>query len=94
MVLNILGPATPYKPAATDTKFAPWFIVPSDDKRRARLNCINFALSVIRYPKLQENKEPSRQPTGKMATIKGNAKGQAFFETKILAAPPKITLVT
>ena len=25
---------------ATDTKLAPWYIVPSDDKRRARLNCI------------------------------------------------------
>src|SRR5271169_4058531 len=25
---------------ATDTKFAPWHVVRSDDKRRARLNCI------------------------------------------------------
>ena len=25
---------------ATNTKFAPWYIVPSDDKRQARLNCI------------------------------------------------------
>ncbi|WP_426613179.1 polyphosphate kinase 2 [Bradyrhizobium sp. McL0616] len=52
--------------AATDTKFAPWYIVPSDDKRRARLNCINHLLGVIRYPKLQENKVklPKRSAKG------------------------------
>jgi polyphosphate kinase 2 len=43
---------------ATDTKFAPWFIVLSDDKRRARLNCISHLLSVIRYTKL-----PRERPT-------------------------------
>jgi polyphosphate kinase len=42
--------------AATDTKFAPWHIVPSDDKRRARLNCISHLLSMIDYPKLQQKK--------------------------------------
>src|SRR5215468_421580 len=26
---------------ATDTDFAPWYIIPSDDKRRARLNCLS-----------------------------------------------------
>ena len=30
--------------AATDTKAAPWFIVPSDDKKRARLNVIHHLL--------------------------------------------------
>src|SRR6516165_8188093 len=29
---------------ATDTKFAPWYIIRSDDKRRARLNCIRHLL--------------------------------------------------
>jgi len=37
---------------ATDTEFAPWYIVPSDDKRRARLNCISHLLSLIPYEKL------------------------------------------
>jgi polyphosphate kinase 2 len=37
---------------ATDTEFAPWFIVPSDDKRRARLNCISHLLGLIPYKKL------------------------------------------
>ena len=33
----------------TDIKQAPWFVVPSDDKRRARLNCIGHILSQIPY---------------------------------------------
>jgi polyphosphate kinase 2 len=37
--------------AATDTEFAPWYIVPSDDKRRARLNCISHLLGLISYSK-------------------------------------------
>jgi hypothetical protein len=34
---------------ATDSKDAPWYIVPSDDKRRARLNCIAHILNLIPY---------------------------------------------
>ncbi len=33
----------------TDTQLAPWFVVPSDDKRRARLNCMSHLLSLIDY---------------------------------------------
>jgi polyphosphate kinase 2 len=36
----------------TDIKQAPWFVVHSDDKKRARLNCINHLLSVIPYEDL------------------------------------------
>ena len=36
---------------ATDTELAPWYIVPSDDKRRARLNCISHLLGLISYSK-------------------------------------------
>ena len=35
--------------ALTDTEVSPWFVVPSDDKRRARLNCIHHLLSQIPY---------------------------------------------
>jgi hypothetical protein len=35
--------------AASDTEFAPWYVVRSDDKRRARLNCIRHLLSCIPY---------------------------------------------
>src|SRR5438093_1061401 len=32
---------------ATDSKYAPWYIVRSDDKKRARLNCISHLLITI-----------------------------------------------
>ena len=34
---------------ATDTKHAPWWIVPSNDKKRARINVISHILSSIPY---------------------------------------------
>ena len=37
---------------ATDTKWAPWHILRSDDKKRARLNCIDHLLSLIPYKKV------------------------------------------
>ncbi|MGZ3479465.1 MAG: polyphosphate kinase 2 [Myxococcaceae bacterium] len=42
--------------AATDTKHAPWFIVPSDDKKRARLNVIHHLLAQIPYKKVRREK--------------------------------------
>lgn len=36
----------------TDTKQSPWYVVHADDKRRARLNCINHFLSMIPYKDL------------------------------------------
>ncbi len=41
---------------ATNTKFAPWYIVRSDDKRRARLNCIRHLLSLIPYENVPQTK--------------------------------------
>jgi polyphosphate kinase 2 (PPK2 family) len=41
---------------ATDTKHAPWFLIRSDDKKRARLNCITHLLSLIPYKKLPREK--------------------------------------
>jgi len=41
---------------ATDTDYAPWYIVPSDDKRRARLNCISHLLGQIPYKQLPRKK--------------------------------------
>jgi len=37
---------------ATDTKFAPWYIIRSDDKKSARLNCITHLLSLIPHKKV------------------------------------------
>jgi polyphosphate kinase 2 len=38
--------------AATDTPDSPWFVVPSNDQRRARLNCISHFLSVVPYEEI------------------------------------------
>src|SRR5271167_2713126 len=51
---------------ATDTSWAPWFVVRSDDKRRARLNVISHLLSQIPYEDLRREKVelPKRQHRG------------------------------
>ena len=51
----------------TDTKHAPWYIVRSDDKRRARLNCIAHVLSAIPHKKVKRKKVrlPARSNSGK-----------------------------
>jgi polyphosphate kinase len=48
--------------AATNTKYAPWHIIRSDDKRRARLNCIRHLLELIPHEKLppKKSKLPDR----------------------------------
>ena len=52
---------------ATDSKHAPWSIVFSDDKKRARLNCISHILSTIPYKKVPQEKVklPRRSNKGK-----------------------------
>ncbi len=48
----------------TDIKQAPWYVVKSDNKKLARLNCIRHFLSVIPYQDLTPEpiKLPKRQP--------------------------------
>ncbi|HEY7337901.1 MAG TPA: polyphosphate kinase 2 [Bryobacteraceae bacterium] len=41
---------------ATDTDAVPWHIVRSDDKKRARLNCVSHLLSLIPYKKIHREK--------------------------------------
>jgi len=52
--------------AATDTPECPWYVVPSNDQRRARLNCISHLLSLILYEEVPREpiKFPKRQPKG------------------------------
>jgi len=40
---------------ATDTPWAPWYVVHSDDKRRARLNIITHLLSCVDYKTIKED---------------------------------------
>ena len=61
---------------ATDTKHAPWYIIRSDDKKRARLNCIRHLLSLIPYRKAPREKVklPGRKNKGSyddQASLKG-----------------------
>jgi polyphosphate kinase 2 len=50
--------------AHTDIKQAPWWVVPSDDKRRARLNVITHLLGQVEYtePEHEDLELPPRQP--------------------------------
>jgi len=41
---------------ATDTRHAPWYVVRSDDKRRARLNVISHILDTIPHKKIKRSK--------------------------------------
>jgi polyphosphate kinase 2 len=61
---------------ATDTKDAPWYIVRSDDKERARLNCIAHLLKLIPYKEVPHDKVklPKRSTKGEyddQATLEG-----------------------
>jgi polyphosphate kinase 2 len=52
--------------AASDTEWAPWYVVRSDDKERARLNTIRHLLSQIPYEEAprEKIKLPKRQKAG------------------------------
>src|SRR5210317_956624 len=47
----------------TDTKQSPWYVVPADNKKKARLNCISHLLSQIPYKGIKHPKVklPKRQ---------------------------------
>lgn len=60
---------------ATDTDEAPWHVVRSDDKKRARLNCIAHLLSIIPYepvsrPEVKLPKRSTKHAYDDEATIK------------------------
>jgi polyphosphate kinase 2 len=61
---------------ATDTKHAPWHVLRSDDKKRARLNCIAHLLDQIPYKKLARAKidlpkRSKKHEYDDQATLKG-----------------------
>ena len=61
---------------ATDTRHAPWYVLRSDDKKRARLNCIAHLLKQFPYKKVPRKKIklPSRSKKhayDDQATMKG-----------------------
>src|SRR6185503_14707399 len=61
---------------ATDTKHAPWTIVRSDDKKRARLNCLSHILAAIphkrvHHPKVKLPKRWTKHRYDDQASLKG-----------------------
>lgn len=55
----------------TDTKQSPWYVVPADNKKRARLNCISHLLSSIEYDQVEREKivlPPRRDDKGYIRT--------------------------
>jgi polyphosphate kinase len=66
---------------ATDTGFAPWFIVRSDDKRTARLNTIRHLLDSIPYKKLPRPR----------VKLPGRSKKGAYDDTQSIAGRKFIT---
>jgi hypothetical protein len=52
---------------ATSSKHAPWNVIRSDDKRRARLNCIAHLLKIIPYDKVSRDQVrlPKRSDKGR-----------------------------
>ena len=41
---------------ATDSRHAPWYVLKSDDKKRARLNCIRHLLTLVPHKRLPRQK--------------------------------------
>ena len=68
---------------ATDSKHAPWHIVRSDDKKRARLSCISHLLSMIPYGKVPREKVklPKRSTKGSYDD-EASMKGRHFIPDK------------
>ncbi len=68
---------------ATDTKHAPWRLIRSDDKRRARLNVISHILKTIPYKKIarQKIKLPKRTHKGRY-NDQASLHGMKFVEER------------
>ena len=68
---------------ATDTEYAPWYIVPSDDKRRARLNCISHLLGLIPYKKLpRKNVQLPQRSTRDAYDDRATLEGRRFVKPR------------
>lgn len=64
---------------ATDSKNAPWYILRSDDKKRARLNCIAHFLSLIPYKRIPRKKlKLPKRSTKRAYNDQASLKGRRF----------------
>src|SRR5262245_49585901 len=68
---------------ATDTEYAPWYIVASDDKRRDRLNCISHLLGLIPYKKLpRKNVQLPQRSTRDAYDDRATLEGRRFVKPR------------
>ncbi|MCF8378651.1 MAG: polyphosphate kinase 2 [Bacteroidales bacterium] len=65
----------------TDTKISPWWVVNGDDKKRARLNCINHLLSQIPYKEIKY-KELKLPEVSKKGYVRPPISDQTFVPEK------------
>jgi len=58
----------------TDTGDAPWTVIKSDDKKRARINCMRYFLHNLDYPNKDESiaHEPDNSIIGSVKDIYKN----------------------
>jgi polyphosphate kinase 2 len=67
----------------TDSTHAPWHIVHSDDKRRARLNCISHILSTISYQKVTRPKvKLPKRSTKRKYDDRNSLRGRKFVKER------------
>ena len=67
---------------STDSKRAPWYILHSDDKRRARLNCISHILSLIPHKKTRREKAKLPKRTEKNKHFQPSFRGRHFVSER------------
>src|SRR6266571_3866808 len=68
---------------ATNSRHAPWHVIRSDDKRRARLNCLAHVLKLIPYKRMQKDKVklPKRSDKGRSSDQAG-LRGMTFVAVR------------
>ena len=76
---------------ATDTETAPWYIVRSDDKKRARLNCISHLLKQIPYEKVAAEEGQSAECFHKTGVRRsGNAERSTLRAGEVLSGRARL----
>ncbi len=66
----------------TDTKQSPWYVVPADNKKRARLNCINHLLELIPYKEVEHKKKVLKPRKKEEGYIRPPFSDQTFVPEK------------
>jgi len=68
--------------AFTDVKTCPWYVVEADDKRRARLNCIDHLLTMLPYDDVIPRVSELPQREGEGAYVRPPIHEQTFVPEK------------